>query len=83
MSKRGGKCSLATAPDICRDLGSLQACGVSLLPLSQAVQDVQKHPTTAAPHTWHMSPCQGLKGTWPKWNMAQEGRQGRRNKSLK
>lgn len=55
--QRGGKHSLAAAPDICRDLGSLQACGVSSLPLSQAVEDVQKHPSTAAPHTWHVSPA--------------------------
>lgn len=76
LSQRGGKRSLATAPDICRDLGSLQACGGPLLPLSQAVEDVQKHPTTAALHTWHMSPCQELKGngpsaTWPRRGQGQ------------
>lgn len=73
-----------------RELGSLQAYGVSSLPLSQATEDVQEHPTMATPHTVGPQVCSELlpwskrrKDTHATQHREGDGDTGPRNGSLK
>lgn len=71
--KQPGHCS-----GICRDLGSLQACGGSSLPLTSC-RGCAEAPDHSSPTCLVQEPCQELKGKWPKYNTAWEGRWGQRS----